>query len=337
MSQECDQPFLEGSEASFYFAFCLRSGSDKVRYADSFECSLELAFWVFVIVGATGSKKAQSIGINDLWQAVCFEGVSEVTEVVPSGVSLDETTSDIEARGIVHSEEQDLFFWCRPPLVDRTIVLPEFPDMSPSKTTINPVFWCEAWNEVWKVFFDIGLHIGSGSGELVEAHHFICYQLKIGRRLQGHKGVEKSDHLLRPAFPVVATARSRAIIGFAPQKIGSQFVESTATDSQIRSRCESIQTPGVECTQCALNEFGGLTVKKLFFFIVSSCLFPVLVDNSISGGSAPKPPEFCALEPMGIASISPKKEPSAMNDSAPRHLPLWRRFPLRVLSSSAVS
>jgi hypothetical protein len=85
---------------------------------------LKLAFWVFVIVGATGSEQAQAIGVNGLRQPVSLEGRAEVAKVVPSRFGGNETTGNNETRSIVNGEQEELFFFGRPPLVNGTIVLP---------------------------------------------------------------------------------------------------------------------------------------------------------------------------------------------------------------------
>jgi len=51
VGQEREKPVLEGAEAPFEFAFGLRGGSHQMGDAESLEGSLELAFWVFVVVG----------------------------------------------------------------------------------------------------------------------------------------------------------------------------------------------------------------------------------------------------------------------------------------------
>jgi hypothetical protein len=67
---------------------------------------------------------------------VALEGLAEMLEVIPGGVALDEAARDKHARTVIDSEQQCLLVRCRPPLVDRAVVLPEFADVSAAETPI---------------------------------------------------------------------------------------------------------------------------------------------------------------------------------------------------------
>ena len=81
------------------------------------------------MVAGTWPEEAQGIGIDRLGQAVALEGFTEMLEVVPGGIALDEADCGKQARAIINGEQQGLFLRSWPPLVDRTVVLPKFADM----------------------------------------------------------------------------------------------------------------------------------------------------------------------------------------------------------------
>ena len=105
VGKEGDEAALEGAEASFDFAFCLRSGRDEMGDAEAAQGALKLALWVGVVAAGAGAEKAERIGVDGLGDAVIFKGATEVAKVVPSGICDDETTRDIEAGMIVHREQ----------------------------------------------------------------------------------------------------------------------------------------------------------------------------------------------------------------------------------------
>jgi hypothetical protein len=109
VGHESNEPPLEGTEAAFDFAFGLRCGSDEMGDSQSSQSTLELAFWIRMIVARTWSEKTEAIGINGLRDAVSLKGCTEVREVCPGGVRAYEASSDVEAGMVVDGEQQDLF------------------------------------------------------------------------------------------------------------------------------------------------------------------------------------------------------------------------------------
>jgi len=97
MCHEGDEPFLESAEASFNLAFGLGRGRHEMGDLQGAQSALELALRVAVIVAGTRAEKAQSVGIDDLWQAVAFECVAKVQEVVPCGIALNEASRHAES------------------------------------------------------------------------------------------------------------------------------------------------------------------------------------------------------------------------------------------------
>jgi hypothetical protein len=72
-----------------------------------------------------------------LWDAEALEGFAKVEKVGPSGVSGDESSSDVETGVVVESEKESLFFGAWPPLVDRTVVLEELTESGATKAAIG--------------------------------------------------------------------------------------------------------------------------------------------------------------------------------------------------------
>ncbi len=185
MGKEGDEAALEGAETTFDFAFRLRSGRDEMGDAEAAEGALELAFWVGAVAAGAGAEKAQRIGIDGLRDAVIFKGAAEVAKVIPSGVRDDETGRDIEARMIVHREQENLLLCGWPPLVDGTVVLPKLADVGPAKTTIGANAWRRNREQMGQVFFEIHLNARTSANEAVEALEFIRHELEIGRAREG--------------------------------------------------------------------------------------------------------------------------------------------------------
>lgn len=102
MSHERNQAALEGAKAAFDFSLGLWGRRDEMSDAKGPQCALELAPGIGVVIAGAGSEKAQRVGVNGLGDAVCFKGISEVAEVVPSGVGGHETSGQIESGRVVN-------------------------------------------------------------------------------------------------------------------------------------------------------------------------------------------------------------------------------------------
>ena len=241
VGKEGDEAALEGAEATFDFAFCLRSGRDEVGDAEAAEGALELAFWVGAVAAGAGAEKAQRIGVDGLGDAVLFKGAAEVAEVIPSGVGDDETSGDIEARMIVHGKQENLLVRGRPPLVDGAVVLPKLADVGPAKTTIGAVARRRNREEMGEVFFEVRLDAGTSANEAVETFEFICHELEIGRAREGQKLLQKSDDIGRPERTMSAAARHWAK-GIPPSEPGgAEFVEAGFCDPELSGSGGSIE------------------------------------------------------------------------------------------------
>lgn len=186
VGEEGDEAFLESAEAAFDFAFGLRGWGDEVGDAEGAQGALELAVGVEVVEGGAGSEEAQGDGVDGKGDAVALEGFAEVLKVGPSGVAGDEAADDIEAGVVVDGQEEGLFFWAGPPLVDGAVMLEEFAETGAAEAAIGARFFPGHGDEVGQVGFDVGFDAGSGAFEAVEAQEF------VGR----------SSHLVGECLPV---------------------------------------------------------------------------------------------------------------------------------------
>ena len=57
-----------------------------------------------------------------------FKGAAEMLEVIPCGLGGYEAARDVASGVIIDGEQEVLFVKCRPPLVDRAVVLVKFAD-----------------------------------------------------------------------------------------------------------------------------------------------------------------------------------------------------------------
>lgn len=103
--QEGDDAALEGAEAAFDFALCLRGGCDEVRDAECSEGALEFALWVAAVTAGAWAEEAEGVGVDSFGDAMFFKGGAERAEVVPGGVGGDETACDVEAGMVIHGEK----------------------------------------------------------------------------------------------------------------------------------------------------------------------------------------------------------------------------------------
>ena len=126
IGKDCDQAFLQGSEAALDLALGLRAGGDQMGDAKCGEGALELGAGIAVISHGVVAKEAEAVGVDHHGQAVLDEQAAEMLEVVPSGVGGNKDRTQKFPRMVIDRQEQGLLFLGRPPLVDGGIVLPEF-------------------------------------------------------------------------------------------------------------------------------------------------------------------------------------------------------------------
>jgi hypothetical protein len=183
VGEKGNETSLEGSEAALDFALCLRSGSNKMCNAETSEGSLKLADGIAVIAAGTWSEEAQAVGINNFGEPPFFEGLPKVLEMVPRRIGGYKPACEVESRVIVGGEQESLLGGGGPPLVDGTIVLPEFADVRPTEASIEARFTSRRRHEVGIVRLDVCLHRGAGAKPTTEALKFVSDQLIVGRVL----------------------------------------------------------------------------------------------------------------------------------------------------------
>jgi hypothetical protein len=217
-----------------------------VRDVERSQGALELTARIGVMIAGTRPEKAQCVGIDRLRQALAFEGFAEMLEVIPSGVPLNETARDKQARAVINSKQQGLFVRSRPPLVDRTVVLPEFSDVGAAEAPVGALLGCGCGNKVGEVGFDVGFDAGAGSLEVAQPFHLVGDELIVGRALNGQEALEDFKDLKRPLLPPVPSAGGGLIAGLVLEVGRAELIETCATHSQAGGGAGCVQCAGVE-------------------------------------------------------------------------------------------
>jgi len=204
IGQDCHQPFLQGAEAAFDFAFGLGAGGDQMGDPEGGEGALELRAGIAVIGHGIMAEEAEAVGVYHHRQAVPEKEVAEMLEVIPSGVGGDEDRTQEFAGMVVHGEQQGLLVLGGPPLVDGRIVLPQLVQARAFPAPPSFGAWFGLAEELWKVGSGIS---GDGLPVAFEAQacfQFIGHQLEIGRFLKREELPEEGHGLWRPVWPMVA-------------------------------------------------------------------------------------------------------------------------------------
>ena len=340
IGQERHDASLEGAKSAFDFPFGLRTGGDEVGDPKTFECALELTFGIAFVITGTHSKEAQGICVDHFGDAVLLKGPPEVQEVIPSGVAGDEGASEIGARGIVEGQEQGLLGGGWPPLVDRAVVLPEFPNVGATKSAVDARLAHGPGDEVREVRFDVSLNGGARSLESTKTFEFIGDELKVRRLLQREKAFQKCDRRCRPRSASISAAWSPSAVGFVAKEGRAKLIKPCSADLQMRRCGGRIQRSRIEIAQCAADKLGRQTVRKLRFFISALYGVPSIGSKPASHacrGPAPGNPRSFAHGTNGLLPEAGNFTSQQMLRSEVRPEPLWYRLPLRVPSGRAVS
>ena len=305
--QQRDQPLLEGSETAFDLSLGLRSGGHQVRDPQRGQGTLKFAAGIAGVVGGTGTEEAQPIGVNRGGQPVLLEGSAEMAEVIPSGVCPDKASGHDESRMIIDAQEQGLFGGVRPPLMDAAVVLPQLPRVRTAEATIGPHPAGRTRHQPGKVLFHIGLDAGPGTVKPAQPLQFIRHELIVRRVLQRQETLQKAMHLLWPHAVVVAATGPWMIAGFVAQPRGAQLIETAAADLKTQRGAAGVKFAVIEGGQDAADIGLGESGADLFFFmsriVTSLPAAPTHNLAPLSRGSAPAPPEFCALGQEAGASL----------------------------------
>ena len=73
---------------------------------------------------------------------MAFEVLAEMLKVIPDGVALDEAARDKPARTVIDGMQQGLFVRIRPPLMNRTVLLPEFAAVGAAEAPAGALLGC---------------------------------------------------------------------------------------------------------------------------------------------------------------------------------------------------
>ena len=218
--------------------------------------TLELAARVGVMIAGAWPEQTQGVGIDRLGQAVTLEGLAEMLEVIPGGVSLDEAAGDKQTLAVINGKQQGLFVRGRPPLVDRTVMLPEFADVGAAEAPVGALFGCGRGNQMGKVGFDVGFDAGAGSLEVAKPLHFVGDELIVGRALHGQEALEEFEDRRRPLLTPVSSAGCGLIAGLVLEVVRSELIETRATHSQARGGTKCVECAGVEILEKAADKVG---------------------------------------------------------------------------------
>ena len=266
VGQEGDQALLKSTEATLDLAFGLRRWSHQMSHSKRLEGALKLTLGIPMIAAGTGTEEAKRIGIDGFGQTVGLERRAEVAEVVPSRVGVDEMTGDIESGMIVDGEQQNLFGSRRPPLMDGTVVLPEFPDSGAAKATIAPRLAGRFCRQMGQVSLTIGRHRGPGALEAMEALEFIADELEVGRIEQRQEVFEKGMDVRGPATALVTTAGHGSVGIGVIQPSGAELVEPGSPHPELRAGSVGVQQTRVEICEGPADKLGREAMAKLFLF-----------------------------------------------------------------------
>ena len=255
--EQGDDAALEGAKAAFDFPFCLRRGSDEMGDAEGAQGALEFALRVAAVGAGAGAKETEPVGVEGLWDAVQFKGGAKMREVVPGGIGGDEAGGEVEAGMIIHGEEKDLFLRSRPPLVDGSVVLPEFADAGTAETPVAARGLWQNGEQAGEVIFSKSLDAGACALEAKEPFEFIRSELEIRRSGERKKGAEKSDDVLRPSRAMSATAGSGQEGIATSEPGGAELIEPGFADAELSGSTRGVQVAIVKSSEDAEDEIGG--------------------------------------------------------------------------------
>ena len=229
--QKRNETFLEGAKAAFNFALGLRAGGDQMGDPQRGEGALEFGTGIPSLGGGIMTKQGQAIGVKRQRQAVVREAVAEVLKMVPSGVRGDKGACHEFAGVIIHCQQEGLLIGCRPPLMNRGVVLPKLtqPGAFPAAAGLGDGRGC--LDQPWKVLAGIG---GDGFAVALESKtggQFIRHKLIVGRSLKRQEGLQKSLNFGRPDGVMVAAGELERKGCGTLQPGGAQTKQMRATDA----------------------------------------------------------------------------------------------------------
>ncbi len=266
VGHESDQAFLKGAETALDLALGLGCGRHEMSDPQSAQGTLELALGVDAIIAGTGAEKAQSVGVDHLWDAVGLERLAKVQEVVPGRVGGDEAAREVQAGMVINGEQENLFGGGRPPLVNGAVVLPEFADGRATEAPVNTLLLWRGDDKMREVALDVSLGGGAGTFESAKAFHLIADKLVVGRVLKGQELLEEGMDPRGPEATAVP-ATCFGPVGLAVAKpVGSQPVQPGPADTELCGGALGIQQARVEVFEGSEDELRWQAVEYLFLF-----------------------------------------------------------------------
>ena len=226
---------------------------------------------------------------------------------------------------VVYREQEGLLGVRWPPLVNGTVVLPEFADVGATEAAINPRLASQRGHKVGVVGLDVGLDRRAGPDPATEPLQLICDELVVGRILKREELDEKAMNLGGPNRALVSAAGLWSEGGRHAQPSGAQLVEPRATHSQMGGSGESVERSGIEVGEDVADKFDGKTMDELLVFIAGT--LPLLANDSNDSGGPQHHP---------ITWSQPGRRPSLRSGLRPGY-PLQSTFapsPIRFCSGS---
>lgn len=150
--------------------------------------------------------------------------------------------------------------------MDRTVVLPEFPNPGASEPSIAPRLagWCR--DQVGKAGVAVVRDGGPGAFEGAHAKEFVADELEVGRVQERKEIFEKGVDVSRPASAMIAAAglRAKAIAVFEPSR--SERVEARSAYTEQVCGAESVQQARVEIFEGSTDKLRWEAMAELFLF-----------------------------------------------------------------------
>lgn len=246
VSQEGDQAVLKEAESALDFAFGGSVGGDPVGGAQSREGTLELGVGVHAIGSGLVTEKAQAVGVKAGGWAKSFHDWAEVGEVGPGCVAGSKGAAQKFAGMVIQSKDQSRVMVCRPPLVRRGIMLPEFADGRALPAAAG--FWTafEGRNQMGKMLAHKGGHRCPGALETELPAEFLGQERKVQRLTMGDDVPQEIVGGRGPGLPVIAAGKFRGKSRLVPEPSRAQAVKLCHAQVQALG--------GGVCVQLALIE-----------------------------------------------------------------------------------
>lgn len=287
VGQEAYQPALEVAKATLDLAFgrCVRGNA--MGDAKGGEGALELGMRIEPIRSGGVAKEGKAIGVHGRRRPRILEGWAEQTEVIPGGVGGECARHDA-AGMVVDGQQEDLVLAAWPPGVGRGVVLVEFPDVGalPAAAGLGPGRSSRE-EELGQPGAQMGRQGSARSDKPKSADQLVGDEGKVQRPTGRYELAKEILHLARPGLTVIATGGPglESLGGFQP--LMPKGVELGTTDLQTLGCCCCVESSSIELPKDVGDVGRREAPGELGLF---------MGQRVGLGGSAPKPPEFGALD-----------------------------------------